>query len=109
MINCWFNHWHFAFAAATAVRQALPMAEWIKIAVVAVVTAVITSQVTLARLDERITASAAAAVAATAASTAQRDLLVKKRDEQITEIKVKIERIEATLAAIQLKLAERKK
>lgn len=66
----------YILVAATALKNAFPMTELIRLAVVALVTAVFTSQVTMARLDERINAI-----------SAQRTLLVQKRDEQVTEMK----------------------
>ena len=51
------QHWQGALAASSVIKTALPFQEWIRIAVVAIVTAVVTSQVTLARLDERLIAA----------------------------------------------------
>ena len=92
------HHWQSALAAGAVIRQALPLQEWIKIAVVAVVTAVVTSQVTIARLDERINALELRI----RERAAERDFIIRKRDEQVTEIKRDIERIEAAITLHQI-------
>jgi len=92
------HHWQHALAATTAIRQALPLQEWIKIAVVAVVTAVVTSQVTLARLDERINALDLRLKAV----QIEREFIIRKRDEQVAEIRRQVERIEAAVVLIQI-------
>lgn len=88
------SHWQHILSAAGVVRQALPMMEWVKIAVVAVVTAVLTSQVTIARLDERIVSS-----------LKEREILVKRRDEQVRELKDRDQRIEDRLEGIATDVA----
>ena len=91
------HHWQHALAASTAVRAALPMQEWLRIGVVAVVTAVITSQVTVARLDERIIKLDERMKA----YQAEREFIMRKRDEQVAEIRRQVERIEAAVASMQ--------
>ena len=84
------HHWQHALAAAAFVRGALPLQEWVKIAVVAIVTAVLSSQVTIARLDERITAM-----------QREREFIERKRDEQVAELKRQVDRIEAAVTLMQ--------
>jgi len=91
------NHWQYALAAASAIRQMFPFQEWVKIAIVAVVTAVITSQVTLARLDERIKGLDERMKT----YQAERDFIIRKRDEQIIELRHQVERIEAAVTLMQ--------
>ena len=91
------QHWQHALAAGAAIRQAMPMQEWIKAAVIAVVTAVITSSVTIARLEERIDGIQAA-----------RAQMIKQRDEQTQEIKRDIRRIEQAITDLQIQLAGRR-
>ena len=71
-----YQSWQHGLAAAAVIKQTLPFAEWIRIAVVALITAVVTSQITLARLDERITAL-----------TSEREIIIKNRDGQMSELK----------------------
>jgi hypothetical protein len=105
LINGWWNglleeariHCQDTLAAAAVIRQVFPFQEWIKIAVVAVVTAVVTSQVTLARLDERIKGIEERMVA----TQKERDFIIRKRDEQVAEIRRQVERIEAAVASMQ--------
>jgi uncharacterized membrane protein (DUF106 family) len=92
------QHWQHALAAGAAIRQALPLQEWIKIAVVAIVTAVITSQVTLVRLDERIKALEDRMRAV----QNERDFIIRKRDEQVSELKRQVDRIEAAITLHQI-------
>lgn len=92
------HHWQHALSAAAAVRQVFPLQEWLKIAVVAVVTAVVTSQVTLARLDERINALDLRLKAV----QIEREFIIRKRDEQVAEIRRQVERIEAAVVLIQI-------
>jgi len=92
------NHWQHALAAGAVMRQALPLQEWIKIAVVAIVTAVVTSQVTLARLDERVNAIEERMKAV----QNERDFIIRKRDEQVAELKKQVDRIEAAVMLIQI-------
>lgn len=78
-----FNgHW---IAAGAFIKAALPIQEWIKIAVVATVTAVVTSQITLARLDERINGMKA----------------------EIAEIKRDVDKIEIGVTDIRVQIARR--
>ena len=72
------QHGHHVIAAAAAMREVLLMKEWIRVAVVAVVTSVVTSQVTIARLDERITAL-----------KNEREIIVRNRDGQMAELKAR--------------------
>jgi uncharacterized membrane protein (DUF106 family) len=92
------RHWQHWLAASTTIRQALPFQEWIKIAVVAIVTAVITSQVTLVRLDERIKALEDRM----GAVQNERDFIIRKRDEQVSELKRQVDRIEAAITLHQI-------
>ena len=92
------RHWQHALAAAAVIRQVLPPHEWVKIAVVAVVTAVITSQVTLARLDERMISIDDRLNSA----RLEREFIIRKRDEQVIELRRQVERIEAAVMQMQI-------
>lgn len=103
------NHWQHMLAASTVIRQAFPLQEWIRIAVVALVTAVVTSQITLARLDERITALRNERVLLVTKRDEQLAMSERKRDEQVNEIKRHMERMEAAIVMMQVQLAGMKK
>lgn len=92
------QHWQHALAAATVIREALPMQELIRITVIAIVTALLTAQITIARLDERITAI-----------RNERQILVEKRNEQVAEVKRDIERLETAVNGLQVQIAGIKK
>jgi len=76
------GHWG-VLAVAGAIKQALPLSEWVRVIVVAVVTAVLTMWTTTARLDERIVSIKA----------------------EISEIKRDVDKIESTLVEMHKQLA----
>ena len=92
------QHWHSMLAAGAFVKNALPLQEWVKIAVVAIVTAVVTSQITVARMDERLVAF-----------KSERELLVKTRDAQVVEIRKDVDRIEIIVQDIRVEIARIRK
>jgi multidrug efflux pump subunit AcrA (membrane-fusion protein) len=75
---------------AGKVREALPPMEWVKIAVVAIVTSVLTSTVTIARLEERIDGL-----------RIERKIIVEARDKQTRRIEQRLDRIEARLEQLK--------
>ena len=103
------QHRQSVLAAATAIRAALPMTEWIRIAVVALVTAVITSQVTLAELKGEIKSIRTEREILVSKRSEQLAVSERRRDEQVNEIKRHVERMEAAVTMIQVQLAARKK
>ena len=103
------THWQSVLAASGVVKQALPMQEWIRIAVVALVTAVITSQVTLAELKGEIKSIRTEREILVSKRSEQLAVSERRRDEQVNEIKRHVERMEAAVTMIQVQLAARKK
>ena len=92
------RHWQHALAAAAAIRNALPAQKLIEIGVVSVVTAVLTSQITIARLDERINRL-----------HSEREIYIKKRDEQVAEIKRNIDDLQKDVRRIAIEHARMKR
>mgnify|MGYP001581678820 CR=1 FL=1 len=80
----------FLFLLAGKVREVLPLSEWVKIAVIAVVTSVLTSTVTIARLEERIDAM-----------KTERRIIIDSRDKQTLRIEQRLDRIEAKLEQLK--------
>lgn len=74
----WRENWHHALAAGAFIRHTLPMQEWIRIGVVALVTAVATSQVSLAELKTEVKAL-----------KSEREIIVKNRDSQLADVKLR--------------------
>ena len=103
------THWGQVLAAGTVIRQALPMTEWIRIAVVALVTAVITSQVTLAELKGEIKSIRTERDILVGKRSEQLAVAERRRDEQVNEIKRHVERMEAAVTMIQVPLPATKK
>jgi len=95
-------HGQHMLAVASVVKVALPIHEWVRTVIIALVTAgvtaLVTSQITMARFDERLIAM-----------KNERELILKRRDEQVLEIKKDIDRIESILQDIRIELARSKK
>ena len=92
------QHWQSILSAGAFIKSALPLQELFKIAVVTIVTAVVTSQVTMARFDERLIAF-----------KNERELIVKKRDEQVIEIRKDVDKIQIIVQDIRVEIARIKK
>ena len=92
------QHWQNALAAAAAIQQALSVQKLIEIAAVSIVCAVVTSQITIARLDERINRL-----------QSEREIYIKKRDEQVAEIKRDVEDIRKNVERITIEQARTKR
>jgi hypothetical protein len=91
------QHWQSAMAAGAFIKTVLPLQEWIRIAVVTGATAIVTSQITMARFDERLIASNEKMLQLFAAMKSERELIVKKRDEQVMEVRKEADRQVVTL------------
>ena len=91
------QHWHQILTAGTVIKDALPVQEWIRTAVIALVTAVVTSQITIARLDERIIALGDKF----SSLRSERELIIKRRDEQVARVESKIDRLESSLRLVE--------
>jgi len=87
------QHWQHVMAASGMMRDVLPGKEWVRVAVVAVVTSVVTSQVTIGRLDERITAL-----------KNEREIIVRNRNDQMNDIKRDIEQLQIMVMSLRLEM-----
>ena len=93
------QHWQHALAAVSIVKDALAWPELLRYAIVATVTSVLMTQITLTEIKGELKSL-----------VAQRDIIIKKRDEQIVELKrdvTAIETIISTQAAILSRLEAR--
>jgi len=94
------QHWQHVLAALPVIKQALPMQEWIRIAVIAIVTAVVTSQITLARIEERISAGQQLR----AEGIARRDLQITKLEQRDADLSAKIDLLLQKVSAIEARI-----
>lgn len=94
------QHYQHVLAVASAVKGMFPMAEIIRMAVVAIVTSVATSQVTIARLDERITALHQMR----AETIARRNEDIAEMKRQDAALRVKLDALAADVAVIKARM-----